>query len=194
MASLLLIVIVFVLATGQAVDEPQFPVSRLTRTICFRGALEKMWFDDHTGHGRNMPQQWVMESSDLRFVGGGYDTVNWNLKFTTMKGVSWEDYELYNSNGIGGWIGKWLGELYPTSVMTVDGMPIWLFDGRGQGHGIGKYHGLQEHFDVHQSVLVYTSVGDVPEDIPCVTGATLDGQVYVMQNDISVYVTGHADD
>jgi hypothetical protein len=152
-----------------------------------------MWFDEHTGHGRNMPQQWVMESSDPRFVGEGRDIVNWNLNFTTSKGVSWGDYELHSSNGVGGWIGKWQGELNPSSIITADGMPIWLFDGRGVGHGTGNYHGLQEHFDVRQSVLVYPSISDIPEEIPCVTGATLDGQVYVMQNAITAYVTGRAD-
>lgn len=194
LVSLLLIVIVFVLAAGLAVAKPKFPVSHLTQTICSRGAPEKMWFDEKTGHGRNMPQRFVMESSDQRFVGEGNDTVNWNSNFTTMKGVAWGDFELYNSNGVDGWRGTWQGEISPASpeVVTAEGMPIWLFDGHGQGHGMGSYHGLQEKIEIHQSVFVYDKVDDVPEEIPCVTGATADGQVYVLQNDITAYVTGQA--
>ena len=194
LASLLLIVIVFVLAAGLAVAKPKFPVSHLTQTICSRGAPEKMWFDEKTGHGRNMPQRFVMKSSDPRFVGEGNDTVNWNVNFTTMKGDAWGDFELYNSNGVDGWRGTWQGKIYPASppVVTIEEMPIWLFDGRGEDHGIGKYHGLQEHREIHQSVLVYPTVDDVPEEIPCVTGATIDGQVYVLQNDVTAYVTGQA--
>jgi hypothetical protein len=156
-----------------------------------------MWFDEHTSHGRNLPQQWVMQSSDSRFFGGGYDTVNWNLDFTTMKGVSWGDVEYYNANGIDGWIGKWLGKLHPSSTMTADG-PIWLFDGRGQARGLGKYQDLRIHNEIHQSVFVYSSEADALKDVPCVTGLTgnpsnLD-EVYVLQNDITALVTGHADD
>jgi hypothetical protein len=198
LVSLMFIVLVFALAAGQARAEPKFPVSQLTMTICSRGIPEKMWFDEHkhTGHGRNMLQQWVMESSDLRFVGSGYDIVNWNLNLTTMNGVSWGDYELYNSNGVDGWIGKWQGKLSPITppVYTADGMLIWLFEGRGEGHGFGRYKGLQEHFEVHQSVSVYPTVEEALDEALCVTGATLDGQVYVMQNDIPAYVTGHVGD
>ncbi len=191
--SLMLIVFVFVLAAGQAGADPQFPVSQLTLTICYRGAPEKMWFDEHTGHGRNLPHEWVMESADPRFVGNGHESVNWNINFTTLKGVSWGDYELNNANGIDGWSGRWQGELYPASpeIITADGMPVWLFDGRGQGHGFGEYHGLQEHFDVHQSVFVFPTLEDALEVVPCVTGGTIDGQVYVLQNAINAYVTGH---
>jgi len=194
LASLLLFVLVFALVSGQAVAKPQFPVSDLTMTICSRGAPEKMWFEEHTGHGRNMPQQWVMESSDPRFVGTGGDIVNWNINLSAMEGGSWGDYVLYNANGIDGWAGKWQGKLLPSSIFGADGMTIWAFEGRGQGHGFGKYHGLQEHFDVHQSILVYPTVEAALQEVPCVTGATLDGQVYVMQNDIPAYVTGHAGD
>ena len=192
LVSLMLLLLVFALAAGQAGAEPKFPVSQLTMTICSRGAPEKMWSGDQTNHGRNMPQQWVMESSDPHFVGSGNDIVNWNINLLTMRGVSWGDYVLYNANGVDGWIGKWQGELYPTSIIKADGMQIWLFDGRGQGHGFGQYQGLQEHFEVHQSVSVYPEDA-VPDEIPCVTGTTLDGQLYVMQNDIPAYVTGHAD-
>jgi hypothetical protein len=194
LVSLLLIVIVFVLAAGLAVAKPKFPVSHLTQTICSRGAPEKMWFDEKTGHGRNMPEHIKSESSDMRFVGENLSTVNWNVNFTTMKGVSWGDFDLYNSNGVDGWRGTWQGKIYPASppVVTIDEMPIWLFDGGGQGHGLGSYHGLQEHFDIHQSVFVYDKVDDVPEEIPCVTGETNDGQVYVLQNDVTAYVTGQA--
>jgi hypothetical protein len=194
LVSLLLIVIVFVLAAGLAVAKPKFPVSHLTQTICSRGAPEKMWFDEKTGHGRNMPQRFVMESSDPRFVGEGNDTVNWNVNFTTMKGVSWGDFDLYNSNGVDGWRGTWQGKIYPASppVVTIDETPIWLFDGGGQGHGLGSYHGLQEKIEIHQSVFVYPSEADALEDVPCVTGATIGDQVYVLQNDVTAYVTGQA--
>lgn len=199
LVSLLLIVAVFVLAAGLALAKPKTPISQLTQTICFRGIPEKKWFDEKTGHGRNMPQRFVMESSDSRFVGGGNDTVNWNVNFTTMKGVAWGDFESYNSNGIDGWRGTWQGELYPVSppVVTAEGMPIWLFDGRGQGHGLGSYHGLQEKLEIHQSVLVYDTEAAALAEIPCetATGKTNNPnnqEVYVLQNDVIAYVTGQA--
>lgn len=189
---LAIIALILLPAAGQAGAEPPFPISQLTMTICERGAPEKMWFTEDTGHGRNMPQQWVMDSEDPRFVGTGYDIVNWNLNLVTNAGVSWGDYELLNSTGVDGWIGKWQGKLYPANppVIGADGMGIWLFEGRGQGHGYGQYDGLQEHFDVHMSVSVYPNVAEALDHAPCVTGATLDGQVFVMTNHINAFVTG----
>lgn len=189
---LTLVVLALVLTAGRTEAEPQFPISQLTMTICSREAPAKMWFTDNTGHGRNMPQHWLMESADPRFVGSGYDFVNWNINLRTMMGVSWGDYELRNANGIDGWAGKWQGQLHPTDppIIGADGMTIWLFEGRGQGHGFGAYFGLQEHFDVHQTVTVYATADEALENAPCVTGATLDDQVFVMQNHIPAYVTG----
>jgi len=187
-----LVVLVLVLTAGQTTADPQFPISQLTMTICSRGVPAKIWSTDVTNHGRDMVQQWEMESDDPRFVGSGYDIVNWNINLMTMSGVSWGDYELRNANGLDGWIGKWQGQLQPTDppVFGADGMTVWLFEGRGQGHGLGQYDGLQEHFDVHQSVTVYPTEEDALQHAPCVTGATLDGQVFVMRNEIPAYVTG----
>jgi hypothetical protein len=192
MVPLFLIMVVLVLVTGQAQADPQFPLSQLTMTICVREAPAEMWFNQRTSHGRNMLQHWVMASSDPRFVGSGYDVVNWNINYVSMKGVSWGHYELRNSNGTDGWMGDWQGKLSPSNppIVGADGMTIWLFEGRGQGQGFGEYEGLHEHFDVHQKVTVYPSTEDALEEVPCVTGTTIDGQVFVMQNIIPAYVTG----
>lgn len=192
--SLMFIILVFALAAGQAGAESRFPVSYMTETICSRGAPETLRFEENYAYGLNMPQTIKMRSSDPRFVGDGDNMVNWYVNFRTMKGASWGDVEYYNSNGTDGWIGKWLGRLHPSSTMTPDGMPIWLFDGRGQARGLGNYRGLRIFTEIHQSVLVYPTVDDVPVEIPCVTGETLDDQVYVLQNDITAHVIGQADD
>ncbi|MGW8180541.1 MAG: hypothetical protein ACWGQW_17550, partial [bacterium] len=164
------VVLVLVLTAGQTEAEPQFPVSQLTMTICSREAPAKIWSTDDTSHGRDMFQLWQMESDDPRFVGSGHDIVNWNIDFASMKGVSWGDYGLLNSNGVGGWSGKWQGRLYPASppIIGADGMNMWLFEGRGQGHGFGAYFGLQEHFDVHQSVTVYATAEEALQNAPCI--------------------------
>lgn len=80
--------------------------------------------------------------------------------------------------------------------MTVDGMSIWLFDGRGQARGLGEYQDLRIYTKTHQSVLLYPTIDDFPEDFPCETGTgkTLDGQVYVLQNDITAHVIDQDDD
>ena len=188
--SLLLIVIIFVLTTGQSAAGPKFPVTETKQTICFRGLPDRIWLDEHTGHGRDMHQDMIAQSLDSRFAGEGHDTVNWNVNFTTMKGVSWGDFEIVNPKGV--WRGTWQGEITPAwpQVIGVDGVPIWLFDGRGVGHGFGEYHGLQKHITIHQSVFVYPTEEAALLEVPCVTGGTADGQVYVLQNDNTVYVTG----
>jgi hypothetical protein len=196
LVSLILIVLVFVLAAGQAGAEPQ--VSYMTETVCSRGVPESTLFNKHHAYGFNMPQTMKMRSSDPRFVGEGDQMVNWYLNFKTMKGASWGDVEYYNENGVDGWIGYWQGSLYPSTTMTGDGMPIWLFDGRGQAYGLGKYQDLRIHTEIHQSVSVYSSEADALKEVPCVTGLTgnpsnLD-EVYVLQNDITTHVTGQADD
>lgn len=171
---------------SQVGAEPPFPVSELTMTICYRGIPERIWSSEHSDHGRDMPQQWVMESADPRFVGSGGDIVNWNINITTMTGVSWGTYELLNDNAVDGWQGKWQGKLRPSDPLIIkdDGIPVWLFEGRGEGHGFGAYEGLQEHFEVHQTVSLYPTEAAALLEVPCVTGNTLDGQVYVMQNHI----------
>jgi hypothetical protein len=194
--TLMLIVLVSALAADQAGAEPNFPASKMTETICSRGAPETLRFEEKYAYGLNMPQTMKMSSSDPRFIGDGDNMVNWYVNFRTMKGASWGDVEYYNANGTDGWIGNWLGSLYPSTTTTGDGMPIWLFDGHGQARGLGKYQGLRIHTEIHQSVFVYPSEPEALQEVPCVTGLTGNDlyEVYVLQNDITAHVTGHADD
>lgn len=107
------------------------------------------------------------------------------------------DVEYYNANGTDGWIGKWLGRLHPSSTIA-DGMPIWLFDGRGQARGLGNYRGLRIFTEIRQSVFVYSSEAVALQEVPCVTGLTGNSsnpeEVYVLQNDITALVTGQGGD
>jgi len=190
----LLVVLAFIIVlvfsiSGKAVASPKFPVFTLTETFCSAGYAERSWFAGLTHHGRNATYTAVAVSDNPARVYDEIDTVNWDINLVTMKGVAWGTYEQTDTdaNSSDGWQGTWNSEMEFSSVVMEGGVPLWLNKGKGEGHGTGSFFGMLVKFEYVQSVEVFDSE---PSGYPCVTGQTIDGDYFVLQQQVNGYIIG----
>jgi hypothetical protein len=177
-----------VFAAAPALAEPDIEFES-TSTYCSLGTPERAWFADNTIHGRNEQYLAVMESVDPRFQATVEIWGNWNINLDTMKGRTWGEFDKTVSGLDGGWKGSWQGEMYMPlpPVIMANGNPLWLNNHRGNGHGYGSLKGLQEHYQAEVYVTVYD---ELPQDVPCVTGMTIDGKYFVLQQHTQGFISG----
>lgn len=186
------IVLVFLLS-GNAAASPSFPVTQMVATYCSAGPAERSWFADNTHHGRNAIYTSIIESDYPELVYDGTAYPNWNINIKTMQGVGWGTFQNYIPGSSDGWIGIYNSEMHmawPLVIMAPQEEPLWLNDGRVVGHGTGSFHGMQMKFEYHQHVMVFD---EEPSEYPCVTGQTIDGKYFVLQQEMTGYIIGMSD-
>lgn len=186
----LLIVLVFLSSGSKMAAGPDFPVFHSVETFCSAGVAERAWFADDTHHGRNALYTSVSDSDnpDLTYDDTVY--VNWNLNLKTMQGVGFGTFEQYVPGSADGWKGIWNSEMYiawPLVLIAPQGEPLWLNIGKGVGHGTGSFFGMQIKFEYEQTVTVFD---EEPTGYPCVTGETIDGKYFVLQQVVNGYIIG----
>jgi hypothetical protein len=188
----LLVVLIFLafLSSGTATAGSDFPVFHSIETFCSAGAAERAWSADNTHHGRNALYTSIVDSDNPEVLYDGIAYANWNINIKTMQGVGWGTYKHTVLGSSDGWRGNWTAEshiAWPLVLMAPQGDPLWLNDGQGVGHGFGAFEGMQVKFEFHAFVNVFA---EEPTGFPCVTGQTIDGNYFVLQQEVTGYIIG----
>ena len=186
----LIIVLIFSIS-GKAVASPEFPVFHVTETFCTAGEGGQTWFAGNTHHGRNVAYTSVVVADNPAGIYDAFDTVNWNINLNTMEGVAWGTYEQTLPDSSDGWQGTWNSEMYTSNVTIESGFPLWLNEGKGVGHGTGSFFGMQVKFVFEQFVYVFE---EEPSGYPCVTGQTIEGDYFVLEQQVTGYIIGMPED
>lgn len=171
---LLTVIVLTLLAAGQAAAKPKFPAAVEVDWVCFPdyGPPAEVWWADDTVHGRNISEYHVMtggfHEDTLR---KNYVVVNWNLNTKTGEGTAWGTFAQEILGDEGNWYplyeGTWEGKLTKTEYFFPWGMELWEMDGRSVGHGVGDYAGAEVRSDLHLRAYDPDDVFADPTDYPC---------------------------
>lgn len=191
----LILLLTLLFSTSPSLAGKSEPVTAI-ETFCTLGSPERLWMAGNTYHARMEYHTSIVESTDPRASGANEIWANYNINLTTMDSVVWGNSDLKVPAFNGGWKGHWQGQMTitdPPVVKQADGFPLWLSTLHGNAQGYGDLHGLQSHFKIVQRVEVYETLEDIPEDVPCVTGKTIEGYYFVLQGEQESFTTGRGE-
>lgn len=192
----LVLLLTLLLATSPALAGKSGPTT-VIETMCSLGPPERAWMAGNTYHARMEFYTSILESADPRLSGSHGIWGNYNINLMTMDSVVWGSNDQVVPAFNGGWKGRWQRQMTITDPLVIkeaDGYPLWLGTLHGNAHGFGDLQGLQSHFKIVQSVEVYETLEDIPEEVPCVTGRTIEGYYFVLQGEHETFITGREDE